>query len=78
MCFRRKRKDLEVTKEGSQGNFMQNILTCKLRNEILRTQGEEFDLYLRGLRFRNFANEMKNTNIQHYGQINNKMFQEES
>ena len=76
MCFRRKRKDLEVTK-GSQGNSMQNILTCELRNKILKTQGEEFDLYLRGLRFRDFANEIKSTNFQyHHGQIN-KMFQEE-
>ena len=75
MCFRRKRKDLEVTK-GSQGNSMQNILTCELRNKILKTQGEEFDLYLRGLRFRDFANEMKSTNFQHHGQIN-KIFQEE-
>ena len=57
MNFRWKSKDLEVTK-GSQGNSIRNILTCELRNEILRTQGEEVDLYLRGLLFRDFANEM--------------------
>ena len=44
---------------------VQTILTCKLRNEILRTKGEEFDLYLRGLRFRDFANETSSTNCQH-------------
>ena len=36
---------------------MKEILTLELRNEILRTQGEEFDLYLQGLFFRDFANE---------------------
>ena len=62
--------------QGSQGNSMQTILTCELRNEILRTQGEEFDLYLRGLRFRDFANETKFKNCQHHGQIN-QMSEEE-
>ena len=36
---------------------MKDILTLELRNEILRTQGEEFDLYLQGLLYRDFANE---------------------
>ena len=36
---------------------MKDILTLELRNEILRTQGEEFDLYLKGLTFRDFSNE---------------------
>lgn len=42
---------------GRQAIEMGEILTLELRNEILRTQGEEFDLYLQGLLFRDFANE---------------------
>ena len=42
---------------GKNAIQMNEILTLDLRNEILRTQGEEFDLYLRGLLFRDFANE---------------------
>ena len=42
---------------GGKAFQMREILTFELRNEILRIQGEEFDLYLRGLLFRDFANE---------------------
>ena len=42
---------------GKQAIPMKDILTEELRNEILRTQGDVFDLYLRGLLYRDFANE---------------------
>ena len=42
-----------------QGDSIQDILTLELRNEILRTNGEEFDLYLRGLLLREFSNEIE-------------------
>ena len=50
---------IKRSKEFAGENAIQinEILTLDLRNEILRTQGEEFDLYLRGLLFRDFANE---------------------
>ena len=42
---------------GKQTIQMKEILTLEMRNEILRTQGEVFDLYLQGLLYRDFANE---------------------
>ena len=42
---------------GKEAIPMKEILTEELRNEILRTQGEVFDLYLQGLLYRDFANE---------------------
>ena len=42
-----------------QGDSIQDILTLELRNEILRTKGEEFDLYLQGLLLRDFSNEIE-------------------
>ena len=51
--FIKKSKQLAL----KQSIQMKDILTLELRNEILRTQGEEFDLYLQGLLYRDFANE---------------------
>ena len=42
---------------GKNAIQMNEILTLDLGNEILRTQVEEFDLYLRGLLYWDFASE---------------------
>ena len=51
----------EVVEEREQAiasvNYdIDDILTEELKQEIIEVQGSEFDLYLKGLRFRNFDN----------------------
>ena len=55
------KKSKEVVEEREQEiasvNFdIDDILTEELKQEIIEVQGSEFDLYLKGLRFRNFDN----------------------
>ena len=66
MSFRWKlvKNSLDFIKKSKQltqgkGDSIQDILTLELRNEILRTKGEEFDLYLQGLLLRDFSNEIE-------------------
>ena len=52
--FIKKSKDLTCEKEEDDLIPLEEILTEEIQQEILREQGPEFDLYLKGLRFRNF------------------------
>ena len=59
MEFIKKSKDLAETKEDFYNPPIEAILTDDIQQEILRIHGSEFDLYLKGLRYRNFDSEKK-------------------
>ena len=59
IIFIRKNKDLEEAGHHSVDHDVfdiDDILTDELKEEIFKLQGQEFDLYLNGLRWRNFDN----------------------
>ena len=57
--FIKKSRDLAETKDDFDNPPIESILTDEIQKEILRIQGPEFDLYLKGLRYRNFDSEKK-------------------
>ena len=59
MEFIMKSRDLVETKEDFDNPPIEAILTDEIQQEILRIHGPEFDLYLKGLRYRNFDSEKK-------------------
>ena len=59
MEFIMKSRDLVETKEDFDNPPIEAILTDEIQQEILRIRGPEFDLYLKGLRYRNFDSEKK-------------------
>ena len=54
-----KSKDLAEKKEDFDCPPIEAILTDDIQQEILRIHGPEFDLYLKGLRYRSFDSEKK-------------------
>ena len=58
MEFIMKSKDL-AEKKDFDSPPIEAILTDDLQQEIMRIHGAEFDLYLKGLRYRNFDSEKK-------------------
>lgn len=44
--------DMDLVKSGD--NDIRNILSVAMRRDIITTQGDEFDLYLKGLFYRDF------------------------
>ena len=46
-------------KEDCDQISIDTILTEEIKQEVLKNQGPEFDLYLNGLRFRNFNSRQK-------------------
>ena len=59
MEFIIKSRDLVETKEDFDYPPIEAILTDEIQQEILKIHGGEFDLYLKGLRYRNFDSEKK-------------------
>ena len=52
--FIKKSKDFAYENEDDDQTPIEDILTEEMQQEILRDQGPEFDLYLKGLRYRNY------------------------